>query len=443
MKRVGAVLSNLSFFRVFNLRDEYARGRCVMLTSAIISACISYMTSGVFYTSFLILNDIDIVNVGVISFLPLIANCFSVFAPLILERFKKRRVPLALARISYFAINILGITFLPFFVSDKGDKVFWFGVIVFVSNLINALFAGGYSIWHLNFIPDETRAEYFSYQQIISTAISSAVLLFSSVIADSLAGTPNQMTVLIVIRIAAFALALAEMVFLLLPKEYPYLSKVKKISVKNVFTLPFSNKKFLLTMLVMASWTFVTYLTASSLNYYLLDDVGIKYTFINTIDAAYALFLIFFSHWWKTILRKWSWLKTFAITVFMNFPLMMLYSTVSKSNYVWVMLVVRLSQHLIGVGMNLAYANFPFLNLPKEDQSNYLVFYTLLINLAGFLGLTFSTWFISATETLSFTILGISYTNVQLLVAVQGFGQLIIALYIYFNKDKIAPSPAR
>ncbi len=442
MSRFFMALRNTLFFRIFNLRDDHAKGRSVMLASAVLSSSISYLTGGVFYTSFLIANDMDIVNLGIISILPLIASSFSIFAPLILERFKKRRVVLAVARITYFAINILGITVMPYIIQGKSARVVAFGAIVFLSTLVNALFTGGYTIWHLNFIPNNVRADYFSLQQIIATAFSSTVLLTSSFVADALRGTPHQLTILIVLRVVAFALALVEMVILLLPKEYPYAKSVAKPKLKDVVRLPFSNKKFMYVMLLIGSWTFAAYFTASSLTYYLLNDVGVKYSFINTIDATYSLFLIFLSPFWRRILRRWSWLKTFAITALIHAPSMILYSFLYPGNYLWLMPLVRLSQHAIGVGLNLSYANLPFLNLPETDQTNYLVFYTLFVNLSGFAGLTLATWFISRTPNLSFSILGVPFGNVQVLIAAQGFCQLLIALLVFKFRKGMEPVAA-
>ena len=439
MKRLISRVCHSGFFRTFNFTDCNARGRCVMLASSILNSCITYLTAGVFYTGFLVANDIDIVNLGIINFLPLLANCLSVVAPLILERFSRRRYLLAGARFLYFTILILGVTLLPLFVSDKATKVVCFGVIVFTANAVNALTCGGYSIWHLNFIPNSVRTEYFSYQQIIGTVISSAVLLVSSFAADALSGSAEQLNVLYTLRIVGYVLALADVAVLLLPHEYPYPKKVTTISMKNVFTLSWQNRKFFYTMLIITAWTFISYFTSSSLSYYLLEDIGVSYTFINMIDASYALFLIVLSPWWRKFIHSRGWFSTFSITAMLHFPTMLLYCFITPGNYVWLMLAVRLTQHVIGVGINLAYANLPFINLPKEDQSNYLVFYTLLVNFSGFVGLTVSTWFISLTEGCAFSLFGLSLDNVPILILMQGIGQLLVGFFVYRRRHALAP----
>ncbi len=439
MNRLLSGIRHSSFFRMFHLGDDRSRGRCVMLAHSVLNATISYLTGGVFYTGFLVANEIDIVNLGIINFLPFLANCLSVFAPLILERFQKRRYLLVGSRLLYFTIIILGVTLLPSIVTDKAAKVFWFGVIVFAANAVAALTAGGFSVWHLNFIPESTRTEFFSHQQIISTAISSATLLVSSLVADALAGTPDQLRVLYILRFIAYGLVLIEAIVLLLPKEYPYPQKVTKLKFSNVFSLSWNCKPFMYTMFVIAAWTLNFYFSSSAMNFYLLETIGTGYSYINFIDASYALFLIVLSPFWRRFIRRRGWLYTFAVTAILHFPTMVLYAFITPGNYFWLMMTVRLTQHVIGVGINLAYANLPFLNLPKEDQSNYLVFHSLVVNLCAFIGSVFSTWFISLMEGVTINLGFHTFEHVPILILMQGTGYLIIGLIVYKKRKRIAP----
>lgn len=286
MNRIISRFRHSGFSRVFNFGGSRARGRCVMLGYNTISACSGFLTGGVFYTGFLAANDIDIVDLGIISFLPLLANLFSIFAPLILERFPKRRWLIVSSRFLSYTISILGITLLPSIVTDKAVKVICFGAIVFVAQLFSALADCGTVIWHLQFIPDDVRTEYFSYQQIISTTISSSLLLVSSLIADAVKASSNQLAILYTFRIIGYVLAVIAVVIVALPKEYPYPQKEVSIRLKNVFTLPFQHKKYLSTMALIALWTLNSYFTSSTIYYYLLQNVGATYTFINFIDAS-------------------------------------------------------------------------------------------------------------------------------------------------------------
>ena len=149
----------------------------------------------------------------------------------------------------------MGITLLPVFVKDPTLKVVGFGCIVFIASLINALITSGYTVWHLNFIPDDVRAKYFSFQQITSMVFAAITLLTSSSIADALSGTPHELEIITTFRYIAYVLAIIEMVIMLFPKEYPY-PQTEKVRFKNVFVLPFKNKPYMFTMSLIAMWHF-------------------------------------------------------------------------------------------------------------------------------------------------------------------------------------------
>ena len=200
-----------------------------MLASAILSTLVNDLTAGTLYTAFLTVNNFSIVDAGVLTFLPLIAACFSVFSPIVLERFKRRRWILAGGRAAYYAINILGLTILPYAVKDQSAKLVCFGAVIFLASLVNNLFASGYSVWHLNFIPESVRARYLSYQQMITALLSGVALIGSGLLADALRGTPNEATVLTVLRLAGFLLAAADVTFLALPKEFTYPQRESRI----------------------------------------------------------------------------------------------------------------------------------------------------------------------------------------------------------------------
>ena len=274
-----------------------------MILSAVTVSVINWLTTGLFYTSFLMTNGIDIVNIGILTFVPYIANCFSIFSPSILERFQKRKLLLAASRLAYYSLNILGITVLPLFVSDPQLKMILFVAIVFSANIINALFSSGYSVWHVKFIPDHVRADYFSMNQLLTAFIGCGAALLSSFVADALSGSAYENTIIVVFRYAAFALGALDVLLLSLPKEYPYSRSKELPKLRHIVTKPFTHKKFAITMAIVFVWTFCVNAPQSTLNYYLINDVGVSYSFIYIINMFYPFFLLAFLPLWNRFLR--------------------------------------------------------------------------------------------------------------------------------------------
>ena len=82
---------NSAFVRTFNLHDEKAKGRSCFLASSVLASLASQLSGGIFYTGFLLSYGINIVNIGIITFVPTITRLLSMFSPFILERFRRRK----------------------------------------------------------------------------------------------------------------------------------------------------------------------------------------------------------------------------------------------------------------------------------------------------------------------------------------------------------------
>ena len=439
MKRILAGIRHSAFFELFHFGDELAKGRSCMILSAVTVSVINWLTTGLFYTSFLMTNGIDIVNIGILTFVPYIANCFSIFSPSILERFQKRKLLLAASRLAYYSLNILGITVLPLFVSDPQLKMILFVAIVFSANIINALFSSGYSVWHVKFIPDHVRADYFSMNQLLTAFIGCGAALLSSFVADALSGSAYENTIIVVFRYAAFALGALDVLLLSLPKEYPYSRSKELPKLRHIVTKPFTHRKFAITMAIVFVWTFCVNAPQSTLNYYLINDVGVSYSFIYIINMFYPFFLLAFLPLWNRFLRAKGWFVTFAIGGIMLCPTNLMYSCVTAANFVWLLPTLRLIQHFIGVGCNVAYANMAFINLPEEDQTNYIAFHTLVVNIAGFLGMMLGTGFVAAYPDIVVTILGLEFTNVQMLFWLEALGEISVGIAVLLLAPHITP----
>ena len=440
MKNLKSALQDTAAYKLFASGDKDSHGRLCMLKSSILTSIIGSLTGGIFYSGFLIGHGINIVNAGIITFIPLIATIFSLLSPMILEKFPKRKKILLISRSAYYLINIGGLTILPLIVHGEKEKLIGFGIIVFVASTINSLFSSGYSVWHINFLPNDVRADFFNFTNIISNAMMGLVVLISSLIADSLAGSPLQMTIITILRIAGLLFAALDVYYLSKPHEPPYESTPgKKIKITDTFTLPFKHKKYILTIFVMIWYTFNANLTASVVNVYLLDTVGVTYTFVNVITAVYFLFFIFFGGAAKKLIRTTSWFSAFSKGVFFLFPTYILYAFVNHENYIWLMLIVRLSQHLLSVPITIAYSNFPYINLPATDRTNYMAFQSLCLNISALIGMVCGTGFVKIVGDNKINLFGLSFSNVQVLMLATGIMMALLAIFVTVFIKKLEP----
>ena len=355
-----------------------------------------------------------------------------------LERFSRRRWILAVGQFLYITINILGLTLLPLYVKEATAKLVFFGIVVFLSSAISGLIASGWTVWHLNFIPNEVRAKHLSYQQIFTTIFSTSILLVSGAIADALHGTPGEATALIVMRLIGYGLSILQLVILLIPREFPYPHQTT-VRLSNIFRVPLKCPKFMYTMGIIALWTFASRLTASSSTYYFLNTAHISITLMNVLSMVYGLFLLAFTPMWMRILSRCSWFVTFAIAAIIAIPDIFAHAFITSSNAAWLYPLVRIVSNITAVGLNLTYSNFPYINTPKEDQTCYISFYTLLINLVGFFSQFCATAFINAMGSAEVMILGISMGAAQFLFLFHGLLSTLCAVLILCFRRALTP----
>lgn len=422
---------------VYNVKDDRGRGRLCMLFSSIMTGLVGQLSGGLFYTSFLLQYGLDKSRIGILTFVPYITCLLNIFSPWLLEHFKRRKFILAAGKFTYYTINIVGITLLPTLVKDSDALLLWFVALTILANAVNQLFASGYSAWNANFLPDNVRVDYFNTSSCINSAITFAITLIVSFIGDKLTGTPHELFMLTLIRYIAFALAIVDCIIWLIPKEYPY-ATTAKAKLSNIFTLPFKNKRFLGTIMIAASYTFVSNLPNATLNAYVLEDVGISYTLCNGINATYFLFFIFFSTMWKKFISKHYWFRAFGLALFLQASTYFAYSFVT-ANTVWLYVVVRFSQHVLGVIMNTIMASLPYVNLPDEDRTNYLSFHTILANLSAFLSMVIGTAFTGFMGDNVLTVFGLEFSSTQILLFACATGQVLVGLYSLWSNKRLTP----
>jgi len=431
-------IGNSEFSRLLMWQDEHGKGRRCILMSAFIYTVVNAIATGTLYTAFLAAYDFSIKDVSFLGVIPSLAACFCVLSPVFLERFQKRRWLLAGGRLAYYALQLLGLTLLAIYAKDPTVRLVGFSAILLAANLINSLFSNGYSIWHLNFMPVELRAKFLSYQQITTTVASILSLFGFGFVADALKGTPYEAGVLTALRFVALAFVLVDIVILCLPKEYPYPRKESKIRVSNIIRLPLKHKKFLLTMAVVVMWTFATAFPSASWNYFLLHDIGTGVTVLN-LFYPFMLVGLLLSSVWRQLICKLSWFRVFAYCAIVHAASVLLMAFISTDNYLWVYTIGIFIQAFIGVGLNLCWANIPFVNTPQTDQTYYLSFYTLMVSLGNFLGNSAGAWFVRILPEHGIKLFGKTFVTVPCMLLVQIVLYICSIAFILINIKRLQP----
>ena len=434
---------------IYGLQNDENKGRLIFLGDALVTAMYNVFITGIFYTGFLSMYGISITGVGIVTFIPYIASCFSVFSPMILERFKKRKWILLAAKVYFYAMYILATTIMPQFVTDPNQRLQWFVVILFLAYSVYALFSPGITSWFANFYPDETkrRTRFIVLNQIFSSVLSSSMLLLSSVLMDAVADTPLENQLILGLRYFAFVLVIVDVVMQACAKEYPY-EDAPRMRLRDVFTLPFKYRKFLLCMIFMFIWNYNSNLNNGLWSYHLLNHLDFSYTLINVGSMSYTVILLLTNHWWEGILRRYSWIKTFGLACMLFVPTEFMHFALQPGMEPFYLVTV-LIQNVLSVGLNFSYANVLYMNLPRENSTAHIAFNTIGCNLFAFLGMLTGTWISSLTADDTWTILGTEIYSVQFTTAARGvimliLGYILVRRWRDFTRDEdIAEIDAR
>ena len=440
MFRSGLNAKWMLFTDIFNTKNDDAKGRLIYLCCVLLASFYNVFITGIFYTGFLTMYGISITGAGIVTFIPFVANVFSIFSSRVLAKFKRRKPYLVASKIFFYAMYIIATTVMPKFVLDPDARLTWFVIILFVAHAVYALFTPGFTLWFYRFFPkdNERRTRYVQYQQIFGSIMSSCILLFSSILTDAVSGSAYQETLIVGLRYFAFALVVIETSIQALAKEYPVTAE-NPMKLTQVFTLPFRYRKFILCMAMMFCWNFIANLNNGLWNYHLLNHMDFSYTLINAMSIMYTFILLMGSGLWRRVLRRYSWIRTFGIALLFWAPTEVICFILSPET-AFLYVPVCVVQNILAVGLNLSYANILYMNLPEENTTALIAFNTLGCNIFAFLGLITGTWVSSLTGDTTVSMLGMNVYSVQFTalmraVTILAMGIILFTRWKAFTRD--------
>ncbi len=430
--------------QVFNFKDPNARTRCILVISVALEAVITYITTGIFWTEFLRGYHMEPEEIGILAFSPFIAGLFVIFAPSLLTRFKKRRFVLAACKLLYYVCSIFALTLLPRLVHDVTVLIICMSVLQFFAYIFNIIAVSGYAAWHVKFLPERMRAHYMTFNQFSAALLPGILIMVAAVYADKLAAMPaDQLVFLEWVRHFGFLLGIADVVLLSLPREVDY-PVIRTPKFRDIITIPISNKKYMLVMILVFAWQFSLYCHNTFLQVYLMDTIGITYFLYCFIIFVYPFFFPFSMKFWQNRIGKTSWLRALALALLIEAPLQLVYALIRPDLAPWLLagmlLLIRLPQHFAGVGRNTIVANMQYINMPQVNRTCYTSFYQIVYNLGAAAGLLFGTVFVALSKNLALPLFGYTYKGgIPWLIALSGIIQLGIVAYVLLMGDRLEP----
>lgn len=391
---------NSDFHRVFHFKTEEGKGRSAILITTFLTNIANAFITGALYTAFLAENGIDIVRVGIISFIPYISWALSVFSPMLLAKIRRRQRMLLCMDAAYYLSLIVATTVMPLFVEDPTWKTIWFAVFTFIPNALNALLGSGYTSWMLRFVPEGRDLNVFTaYNNMIALVCGNVAALTASAVATVLESGGSPYWFLFGIRIASAVLFMTgSCVLYLTPKEIPAELPKKVPTPMQVVTVPVKYKPFLLTALFAACWGFVTSMNANTYTYYLLETVKVPilYTYVGALACVLGGLFLTGAFRKITDLLSPYWIVSVFAAIYGLVEMMFVFVAPGR---IGLYVVLAAVSGLISVGFSMGYNSLFYLNLPEDRNMDlFAIFWNMACNIPAFLGAAFGTWLLSIFE---------------------------------------------
>lgn len=401
----------------YNKGDNQSGDRVRVLFYHYEANVVTNWIGGTFYTGLLLLLQADDGFIGTLSLLSSGANMLQLFAPLLMERFPRRKKLLLWMRSLVLFLNIVLLGITPMLPLARQGKLLVFAGTVLLLNLLNAFLSPGLSVWIMQSLPERVRGSFFT---VITMTVGAVVALFNllgSRIVDLFSAHGQEYAGLLLLRGFCVVFAVLDIISMARIKEYPYPGVEKRFTVRDMLLTPWKEKRYLRTVAMTFLWNIAANIPGSYYTVYLLQELQVSYTFIMTVSMLNVPAVLLLTPVWSRLASRYrmSWFRMLCVAMAFYMFHYVLLGFVTKTT-VFLYPVACLLAYCMGIGINLSFTCIPYVNIPEKNQTAYIGFYSSVANLAVFLGVFIGRTFVTQGAGLGITLLGMHFGVKQLLV---------------------------
>jgi hypothetical protein len=225
------------------------------------------------------------------------------------------------------------------------------------------------------------------------------------------------------------------------PREFDY-PAVKNVRLRDVFTVPLRQRKFILTMIIAIFWNFSACVNSNTWFYFAMNTIGINYLTMYTSTFVCAFTGIFLLPVWRAAIRKYTWQRVLLLVIFI-FALLEFCIGFATEYTKWIYVAVAIVAGVNSVGINLIFVSLFYVNLPKKSNTD--LFYTLwvfVINITVMFSTMLGAWFIMFTEPRGpWTLFNLPFFGSQFLVWGKSAMFLLFCGFIIWASPRTQPDP--
>ena len=172
---------------------------------------------------------------------------------------------------------------------------------------------------------------------------------------------------------------------------------------------------------------------------YLINDAGVPYSFLGTINMIAIFFVIVFTPVWNRVIHKYSWFRSVSIALLINSLYYFTAAYVNGNNYLFLYPLACFMTYVAGPGISIVMSNMQYLHLPETERNGYLSYFMSFNSFMTMTGAFFGRKFIVMTQSAKLRIFGQTLINKQYLLFITGSVVLTLsAMFILLRKQEHA-----
>lgn len=433
---------------IINNDDGLSKGRRGMLFGNYFVGIISSLIGGVYLTGLMLYMGASDIYIGSITIVTSICTFLQLFAPLIIERWERRKNILIVLRGIMYFLNIICLGIIPILPFSPLARLSSFMLTIVAINLISSFSSSAFCVWNMQSVPLNKRVNFFSLSNLGGQILSVLSSFFAALIVDgtksaefSILGLSPEYCAFLFLRLIAVFLVIAEFKNFLAMPEFPY---EKDTSLNNkglrLLFLPLKNKDFMKLAFIVFIWNFLSGFIGPYLNVYLLENVKMSYTYLSFSGLIGLPLTIVATPIWAKLINCYSWLKMFIIALIgYCFTFILNASITASAQFIYIISVTVF--YLFNPAVTLNFSNIQFIKLPPANQTAFCSFYSAFITVGSILGNAIGTGFFGITEGKIFNILGFNITNYQLMSLIQLVFAVFLVLYVILIRTQLRRDP--
>lgn len=426
------------YFNKETLSDEDMKvSRKISVFEGCTARSILTLTSGAFLVGFAKYLGASNQISGIISAIPVLTGTVTAFSPVLFERLENRKLITCLfCLIGRLMLGMMVI--IPFVKLPLAYRIPSLIVIFLAANLFLSFTLPASQTWIIDITPEEIRGRYFGKRESIVLGTVTIITLAMGQILDWYNRRGEQLSGFVILYVFVMCAAIANFILFSSIKEPCSRLVEKRISIKDIFTIPVKNKVYMTAVLVMILWNVGFQLGAPFTSVYMLSSLKLGYGPITVMTVLASVSSIFSVRLWGRLADKKSWLYLINLMVILQILCFLTWFFINEKT-----LFLLPIAHILGgaaiSGINISINNIQYSFSPKENKTIYMGFSYAVNGIFGFGGTLAGAYFVKETVALSYITAGFRIGNMQLVFLAAGLF-LIVCIFVIQLLKKYKPA---